>query len=535
MPRKVVLYNPRAVFWTMPLALIAVGSALDRARYEVVIVDGRLEPQPLEALLAQLDEDTVCVGVTVLTGAPIRDALKASRAVKQARPDLPVVWGGWHPSLFPEQCLAEPSVDAVVVGQGEATFAEIVERFAIGQSLEGVAGCAYRNLQSPISNFQFPISNPPRPFLDVNALPPHDYTLIDVARYFAHKRKRQFDYVSSQGCRFRCTFCADPTVFRRGWYGLDPGRMARELAEHHRRYGYEEIAFQDETFFTSRARVEAVAEAFLAAGAVRAGQVAWTATMRADQGARLDDALLLQCKRSGLRRVMIGVESGSPEMLRRIKKDITLEQVYASAERCARLGLGAILNFIVGFPGESDESVQATLDVAARLRALSPDFEAAIFYFRPYPGNPIADDLHCESACTRNSSATSPCAWRRPRRRTPSRSPAAASSTSGFSWRRCSARATSFPPPWKPGRISTTSADARPGSRPRNFSASSGSSFISVTPSAIIAIPCVGRCISSAAGACSGVSTRSRLKRRSWRSCIRRPGFREASALRVSC
>ena len=403
MPRKVVLYNPRAVFWTMPLALIAVGSALDRAQYEVVIVDGRLEAQPMEALLAQLDEATVCVGVTVLSGAPIRDALRASRAVKQARPDLPVVWGGWHPSLFPEQCLAEPSVDAVVVGQGEATFAEIVQRLANSQSLEGVAGCAYRNSQSAtplrfapgaiVSNPPSAILNPPRPFLDVNDLPPHDYALIDVERYFAHKRKRQFDYISSQGCRFRCTFCADPTVFKRGWYGLDPGRMARELAEHHRRYGFEEISFQDETFFTSRARVEAVAEAFLAAGAERAGRVAWTATMRADQGARLDDALLLKCKRSGLRRVMIGVESGSPEMLRCIKKDITLEQVYASAERCARLGLGAILNFIVGFPGESDESVQATLDVAARLRALSPDFEAAIFYFRPYPGNPIADEL----------------------------------------------------------------------------------------------------------------------------------------------
>jgi len=392
--RRVLLYNPRAVFWTMPLALVAVGSALDRAKYEVILVDGRLEADPHGALLAHLDDTTVCLGITVLTGAPVRDALAISRAVKQAWPDLPIVWGGWHPSLFPEQCLSEPSVDAVVVGQGEETFAEIVERLASGQSLENVAGCVYRpsrKLPPPASRLSSSISNPPRPFRDVNTLPPHDYTLIDAARYFASKRKRQFDYVSSQGCRFRCTFCADPTVFKRGWYGLDPERMARELAEHQRRYDFEEIAFQDETFFTSRARVEAIADAFIAAGF--AERVAWTATMRADQGARLDDVLLLKCKRAGLRRVMIGVESGSPEMLQRIKKDITLEQVYASAERCARLGVGAILNFIVGFPGESDESVQATLNTAARLRAMSPDFEAAIFYFRPYPGNPIADEL----------------------------------------------------------------------------------------------------------------------------------------------
>ena len=387
MRRTVVLYNPRAVFWTMPLALVAVGSALDRSKYNVVIVDGRLEAEPVAALLARLDDSTVCLGITVLTGAPIRDALAVSRAVKQARPNLPIVWGGWHPSLFPEQCLAEPAVDAVVVGQGEESFAEIVERYANGESLAGVAGCAHRSNLPP--KFRRPISNLPRAFRDVNDLAPHDYRLIDVRRYFGAKGKRQFDYISSQGCRFRCTFCADPTVFKRGWYGLGPGRMARELAEYHRQYNIEEIAFQDETFFTSRARVEAVADAFLAAGL----NVSWTATMRADQGARLDEALWVKCKRSGLRRVMIGVESGSPEMLKRIMKDITLEQVYESTERCARHGIGAILNFIVGFPGESDESVQASLDVAARLRALSPDFEASIFYFRPYPGNPIADEL----------------------------------------------------------------------------------------------------------------------------------------------
>lgn len=384
MRRKVVLYNPRAVFWTMPLALIAVGSALDRSKYDVVIVDGRLERDPIDVLLKQLDDYAVCLGVTVLTGAPIRDALKVSRAIKQARPHLPVVWGGWHPSLFPEQCLSEACVDAVVIGQGEDTFAEIVDRYARNETLRGVAGCAHR-----VSNLPSPIVELPRLFKDINDLPVHDYSLIEVERYFGPKGRHQFDYISSQGCRFRCTFCADPTVFKRGWYGLHPKRMAHELSEHHQRYRLAEIAFQDETFFTHRQRVEAVADAFIAAGL----NVPWTATMRADQGDRLDDHLLRKCKQAGLARVMIGVESGAPEMLQRIKKDITIEQVYSSAEKIARHGIGAILNFIVGFPGESDDSVEETLKVAARLRAMSPDFEAAIFYFRPYPGNPIADEL----------------------------------------------------------------------------------------------------------------------------------------------
>lgn len=382
MRRKVILYNPRAVFWTMPLALIAIGSALDRSRYEVIIVDGRLEPDPVATVLSHAADATVCLGVTVLTGAPIRDALHVARAIKQAQPTLPVVWGGWHPSLFPEQCLSEASVDAIVIGQGEDTFAEIVDRLAQSQALDGVHGTAHR------SGGEVRVEAP-RLLRDVNDLPPHDYALIDVERYFAAKGKRQFDYVSSQGCRFRCTFCADPTVYQRGWHGLAPERMARELSAHQRAYGLTEIAFQDETFFTSRSRVEAMVDAFSGARL----DVPWTATMRADQGARLEDALLIKCQRAGLKRVMIGVESGSPEMLARLHKDITLEQVFASAEKIARHGLSAILNFIVGFPGESDDSVRATLDVVTRLRAMSPNFDAAIFFFKPYPGNPIADEL----------------------------------------------------------------------------------------------------------------------------------------------
>jgi radical SAM superfamily enzyme YgiQ (UPF0313 family) len=165
--------------------------------------------------------------------------------------------------------------------------------------------------------------------------------------------------------------------------------VARELAAHHKAYQFTEVSFQDETFFTSPARVEAIAEALLRIGL----KVDWTATMRSDQGSRMDDRLIALCRRSGLKRVMIGVESGSEQTLERIQKDISMEQVLQSAENCARHGIGAILNFIVGFPGESDQSIQSTLKVAARLSALSPDFDVSIFYFRPYPGTRLAEEL----------------------------------------------------------------------------------------------------------------------------------------------
>ena len=91
---------------------------------DVVIIDGRLERDPVAAVVAAAD-GALCLGITVLTGAPIHDALAVSRAVKAAHPACPVVWGGWHPSLFADECLDEPAVDVAVIGQGEDTFASI--------------------------------------------------------------------------------------------------------------------------------------------------------------------------------------------------------------------------------------------------------------------------------------------------------------------------------------------------------------------------------------------------------------------------
>lgn len=375
---KVVLYNPQAVFFTLPLALLAIGSELDPQVYEVIIVDARLEADAESAVLAHMD-GALCVGVTVLTGAPISDALQISRAVKRVRPDLPVVWGGWHPSMFASECLLEPSVDVTVRGQGEETFVEIVQRLAEGRTLEGCAGCTVRLADGTIHE------NPPRALAAVDKFRAHDYNLIPVERYFALKGKRQLDFISSQGCNFRCAFCSDPFVYGRQWVGLEPTRMALRLKELWDRYHFDDVNFQDETFFTKRERVRALAEKIIESGM----KITWAATMRADQGVRLPDEVWAKAKQSGLRRLLVGVESGSNEMLKRIRKDIKIEQVFETAEKMVRHRIAGHFPFIVGFPEESAAAIQASLDVAKRLRSMSPDFLTPIYYFKPYPGSEL--------------------------------------------------------------------------------------------------------------------------------------------------
>jgi anaerobic magnesium-protoporphyrin IX monomethyl ester cyclase len=378
---RVVLYNPRAVFYTMPLALLAVGSELDPEQYEVVIVDGRLDPNAERTVISLLD-GAVCLGVTVLTGAPISDALRVSRAAKVVRPDIPVVWGGWHPSMFGRECLLEPCVDVTVQAQGEATFAEIVARLAAGESLEGCLGCMFRGADGRVH------VNPPRALLPLDHFRPHDYDLIPVQRYYDLKGKRQLDYISSQGCKFRCAFCSDPFVYGRKWVGIEPAAIVAKLRELSEKHRFDDVNFQDETFFTNRHRVQTMAELIIDSGL----PFTWAATMRADQGVRLPADVWTLCKQSGLRRLLVGVESGDDAMLKRIKKDITIDKVFATAARMRELDIAGIFPFIVGFPGETDASVDATLACARKLRSMSSSFETPIFYFKPYPGSAIVAD-----------------------------------------------------------------------------------------------------------------------------------------------
>ncbi len=209
--------------------------------------------------------------------------------------------------------------------------------------------------------------------------------MIPVERYFELKGKRQLDFISSQGCNFRCAFCSDPFVYGRKWVGLEPVRMALRLKELWDRYHFDDVNFQDETFFTKASRVHALADQIIDSGM----KITWAATMRADQGIRLPDEVWVRCKQSGLRRLLVGVESGSNEVLKRIRKDIKIEQVYETAEKMLRHGIAGHFPFIVGFPDETDDHIQATLDCAKRLRSMNPDFLTPIYYFKPYPGSAL--------------------------------------------------------------------------------------------------------------------------------------------------
>ena len=387
--KTIVLYNPATVFYDMPLALLAIGTSLSED-YHVVIIDARIEKDPVSLLEKHIDT-TVAVGVTSLTGAPLKDAIVFSSKVKELRSEIPVVWGGWHTSLFPEQVLQDvSSVDVSVQGQGESSFRELIQAFEENRTLAEIPGIVYRDSSGTI------VKNKARLMEDMDKLPRINYDLVDVEKYFEAKGRRQFDFITSTGCFFRCTFCADPFVFNRKFTSLSPDRMVEDLMYYYEKYRFDDVNFQDETFFTYPKQILKVAQALIEEGS----PFSWAATMRADQGHRMSIEDFKTCKRSGLRRLLIGVESGSQEMMDWLKKDIKMEHVMECAERCRALQIDVIFPFIVGFPKESERSIIGTKNTIRKLALMSDGFQTPIFYFKPYPGTQITDEVVREGSYT---------------------------------------------------------------------------------------------------------------------------------------
>lgn len=376
MKRPVVLYNPRGESHILPLALVHLGSALPD--HEVVIVDGRVDPAP-ERTIAELAPRALCLGVTVLTGAPILDAYNVSAAARAVRSDLPVIWGGWHPSLLPEQCLASGVVDACASGQGERTFADAVAAIESGGAWRESPGLTWRDGDRVVKNR-------PRAFEDVNRFPAADFDLIDLERYFSFRGVRRLDFCSSQGCPFQCTFCADPQVFKQRWSGLKPERVVAEIAERTARHRLTEVFFNDDNFFTDLRRTEAICRGLLDAGV----RVRWFGTGRADLLRRLTDDQLALLRESGCYKVNVGAESGSPELLKQIKKGTLVEEVLETAEKLHRAGIGARFSFIAGFPQEPEGSLAETYRTVKALREIDWSFETPIYFYAPYPGTELA-------------------------------------------------------------------------------------------------------------------------------------------------
>ena len=171
--RKIVFFFPAfsSSEATAPLGILALATPLLRAGFDVRIVDSTITPNFRSRVIEEL-KDALCLAVSLVTGPMIRETVQIARLAKSLYPDKPVILGGWHPSLLPDQTLAAEYVDVVVQGQGEETMLEVAERVEAGESFEGIPGVGYKE----DGKLRF---NTPRTLKPIRELPPKAYQLAD--------------------------------------------------------------------------------------------------------------------------------------------------------------------------------------------------------------------------------------------------------------------------------------------------------------------------------------------------------------------
>ncbi|HET8645293.1 MAG TPA: radical SAM protein [Vicinamibacteria bacterium] len=379
--KKVVLFFPSYYSdeAAPPLALIHLAAPLVEDGYEVRIVDSAVSPDGVAEVDAAC-AGAACLGISMVTGPMITQGVEVARMVRQRHPGLPIVAGGWHPSILPEQTLRSPLFDAVVKGQGEITFREMVARYAAGErDMEGIAGCYFKRGGAVVAN-------PPRGYTDINALPRRPFHLMDMEAY-ARKCDglRWILYCTSHGCPWDCSYCSNASVYGRNWKPLEADTAVAEMAELVRRYRLEVVDIIDDNYLVRRDRALAIAEGILG----QAPPFAYYMQTRTDQVDRLSDAELALLARSGLRRIFFGLESGSARVMRSVNKRLDMETAYRTAERCLKVGIRPGFNLIFGLPAEEEEDLRQTMAVVDRIGRANPEADFFTNIFSPYPGSPI--------------------------------------------------------------------------------------------------------------------------------------------------
>ncbi len=369
-----------------PHSLLTIAAPLLKAGYTVKVFDQRTEAINKKLLAQYLSDDTLCVGISTMTGTQIRNAIYLAREVREiTNGKVPIVWGGPHPSVTPEQTLKSDCVDVVVIGEGDESFLELVHAFDHNEPLRKIKGIMYQDGSKCIRTES-------RPLLDVDTLLPTPWELIDVEKYvhrdmYLSNKIRVMDIgQTSRGCPFNCAFCSSASIRERKWRAINVEKTIDFVTNDVKRFNLDGIWLRDDEFYINRKRANSIFEGFIDN---RLDISFYTSGTRADVFMKASDKDIQLLKQAGAHTLKFGAESGSQRVLDLMVKGITVEQTLEANRRCKRLGIRPVFGLMIGYPTETFEEINQTIDLAFRIKQENPDAQfETMATFTPMPGTP---------------------------------------------------------------------------------------------------------------------------------------------------
>ena len=374
---RILFVNPAMERYTrqvsFPLGMMSIATYLKSMGHKVKIIDHTIKTTNIRKEIERFAPDIV--GIAVYSLKSFSDAQKVTLAAKKY--GAKTVWGGIFVSLDPEFVFNNIDVDYISIGEGEATWLELVQTLETGGDISSVAGIAYKKDGQILYTAE-------RDLIDLAILPPIDFTLVDVDKYLGPMygcKKTALLYIS-KGCYGQCTFCFNAKFHRRCHRERPLETFFSEVKYLMENHGVDCIYFADELFGKNKSDLRYLCEAFIDS---KLG-FKWVAQTRAGYF-DLEDYRLM--KEAGCVAVDFGIESGSPSMLDKIKKNISYEKIRETFEFCNEVGLVSLANFIIGFPDETEEQFRETINMAMDI----PSTQRTFFFFMPGPGSELYSQL----------------------------------------------------------------------------------------------------------------------------------------------
>jgi radical SAM superfamily enzyme YgiQ (UPF0313 family) len=352
-----------------PLGLMYIGAVVREAGHEVKIVDRNIESEEyFDEVLKSFNPDVL--GTNAITGYMIIDAIKISKQALALNPKVINVWGGQHPSLFPEQTIREDFIHYLVCGEGEKTFVELLGCIEEGKGAKDVKGIVYKEDGKAVVN-------PKREFIaDLDELPFLPWDLVRAERYMEDGEAYLF---TSRGCPYRCQFCYAVNIHQGSWRAMSAERVLEEFKRMNEIKEVKRLKFVDDLFTVDRDRYEKIL----------AGLPSELRLYMEVRVNHVDEKFISAVKRFKDVQLLIGVESASDETLKRVKKGITVEQTRKAFKLLNDNKIATNASAIIGFPWEDYADCKNT---AKFLREIKPTI-AKLCIFQPFPGTPMFDEF----------------------------------------------------------------------------------------------------------------------------------------------
>lgn len=364
----------------IPLGLLSIATYMTTHGHKVQIYDRIVEGGSAKKRLDCFRPDIV--GISAIGIKSFRDAILVSKEVKKKK--IPVVWGGQMASLLPEIVLKTGVVDYVVMGEGEITMLALMDALMSKTPLSNVDGLAY--VETGVIKV-----NKPREFADLSQLPVIDWSYVDPRKYFIKNvsSNRTLHVYSSKGCPGQCTYCYSPGYSKCVWRPRPAEYFLSEIKYLVDTYGIDGVFFADDLLSPNRAYLNILCSKIIESGI----NFVWGCDMRV--GTCSEEELRLMYN-AGCRWIFFGIESGSDQRQKMIKKGTDLNNAFITIDLCKKIGIVTTTSFIIGFPGETEEELKETIKF---IRKLNSDVKLTFFYY-PTPNSEMYEELISNGAFT---------------------------------------------------------------------------------------------------------------------------------------